>query len=168
MCKSNDVAHWLSIFESLTREGWLGGGDIMEAADKAKDPEKFLIEVEDFIHSKVEFDPLNVSTILHRRAKLGVNFPPSVVQYLTECLQKSNERLTPKSCANMVYGLRKMWYPYSEGLPEFMDLITAVSKKVYWAANKRFEVSKFQFKFPRARTFELYRARSWLYRSQIL
>ena len=28
------------------------------------------------------------------------------------------------------------------------------------AANKRFEVLKFKFKFPRARTFELYRARS--------
>ena len=40
--------------------------------------------------------------------------------------------------------------------------------KVLWAANKRFEVSKFKFKFPRARTFELYRARSRLYRSQIL
>ena len=39
---------------------------------------------------------------------------------------------------------------------------------VAWAANKRFGVSKLKFKFPRARTFELYRARSRLYRSQIL
>ena len=30
------------------------------------------------------------------------------------------------------------------------------------------QVSKFKFKFPRARTFELFRARSRLYRSQIL
>ena len=30
--------------------------------------------------------------------------------------------------------------------------------KVAWAANKRFEISKFKFNFPRARTFELYRA----------
>ena len=60
---------------------------IIEAADKAKDPKKFWVKVEDFIHSKVELDPLNVSTILHRRAKLGVKFPPRVVQYLTECLQ---------------------------------------------------------------------------------
>ena len=36
------------------------------------------------------------------------------------------------------------------------------------AAKKRFEMLKFRFKFPRARTFELYRARSRLYRSQIL
>ena len=33
-----------------------------------------------------------------------------------------------------------------------------------WVANKRFEVSKFKFKFPRARTFELIRARSRLYK----
>ena len=39
---------------------------------------------------------------------------------------------------------------------------------VGWAANKSFEVLKFNFKFPRARTFELFRARSRLYRSQIL
>ena len=37
-----------------------------------------------------------------------------------------------------------------------------------WALNKSFEISKFKFKFPRARTFELFRARSRLYRSQIL
>ena len=41
-----------------------------------------------------------------------------------------------------------------------------------WAANKNFEVLnfnlKFNFKFPRARTFELFRPRSRLYRSQIL
>ena len=36
--------------------------------------------------------------------------------------------------------------------------------RVAWAANKRFEVLKFKFKFPRARTFELYRARSRLYK----
>ena len=29
---------------------------------------------------------------------------------------------------------------------------------VDWAANKSFEISKFKFKFPRARTFELFRA----------
>ena len=40
--------------------------------------------------------------------------------------------------------------------------------QVAWAANKRFEILKFKFNFPRARTFELYRARSRLYRSQIL
>ena len=39
---------------------------------------------------------------------------------------------------------------------------------VPWAANKRFEVSKFEFKFPRARIYELIRARSRIYRSQIL
>ena len=39
---------------------------------------------------------------------------------------------------------------------------------VRWAANKRFEVLKLNFKFPRARTFEPYSARFRLYRSQIL
>ena len=39
---------------------------------------------------------------------------------------------------------------------------------VSWVANKRFEISKFKFKIPRARMFELYRAHSRLYRSQIL
>ena len=34
------------------------------------------------------------------------------------------------------------------------------AQKESWAANKRFEVSKFKFKFPRARTYELIRARS--------
>ena len=34
--------------------------------------------------------------------------------------------------------------------------------------NKRFKISKLKFKFPRARTFELFGARSRLYRSQIL
>ena len=48
------------------------------------------------------------------------------------------------------------------------NLATGVSAWVFWAANKRFEISKFKFKFPRARTFELFRARSRLYRSQIL
>ena len=43
-----------------------------------------------------------------------------------------------------------------------------VAPKVYWAANERFEILKFKFKFPRARTFELFRARSRLYRSQML
>ena len=27
--------------------------------------------------------------------------------------------------------------------------------KVFWVANKRFEISKFKFKFPRARTYEM-------------
>ena len=40
-------------------------------------------------------------------------------------------------------------------------------RNVYWVANKRFEISKFKFKIPRARTSEL-QARSRLYRSQIL
>ena len=44
----------------------------------------------------------------------------------------------------------------------------ARGRKDYWAANKRFEISKFKFKIPRARTCELHRARSRLYRSQIL
>ena len=39
---------------------------------------------------------------------------------------------------------------------------------VRWAANKRFEILKFKFKLPIARIFELFRARSRLYRSKIL
>ena len=42
------------------------------------------------------------------------------------------------------------------------------SRRARWAANKRFKILKFKFKFPIARTFELFRARSRLYRSQIL
>ena len=46
--------------------------------------------------------------------------------------------------------------------------VAELEAKVNWAANKRFEISKFKFKFPRARTYELIRAISPLYRSQIL
>ena len=42
--------------------------------------------------------------------------------------------------------------------------VTADGDTVYWAANKRFEILKLKFKFPRARTFELMRARSRLYK----
>ena len=42
------------------------------------------------------------------------------------------------------------------------------AQSVHWAANKSFKILKFNFKFPRARTFELFRARSRLYRSQML
>ena len=45
---------------------------------------------------------------------------------------------------------------------------TELEGKANWAANKSFEISKFKFKFLRARIFELFRARSRLYRSQIL
>ena len=41
-------------------------------------------------------------------------------------------------------------------------------RTVAWAANKSFEVLEFNFKFPRVRTFEFYRARSQLHRSQLL
>ena len=43
------------------------------------------------------------------------------------------------------------------------EVVTVLS-----AANKGFKILKFNFKFPRARSFELFRARSRLYRSQIL
>ena len=33
--------------------------------------------------------------------------------------------------------------------------VRAVRKNVDWVANKRFEISKFNFKFPRARTYEI-------------
>ena len=42
----------------------------------------------------------------------------------------------------------------------------ALSTEAHWAANKRFEISKFKFKFPRARTYELIRARSRPYQNQ--
>ena len=55
----------------------------------------------------------------------------------------------------------------------YVDIDNKVGKnhnayKSDWVANKRFEISKFKFKIPRARTCELHRARSRLYRSQIL
>ena len=49
------------------------------------------------------------------------------------------------------------------------DIVSTIEyRKDPWAANKRFKILKFKFKFPMARTFELFRARSRLYRSQIL
>ena len=48
------------------------------------------------------------------------------------------------------------------------DSKTSEQLKAFWAANKILEISKFKFKFPRARTYEFLRARSMLYRSQIL
>ena len=58
-------------------------------------------------------------------------------------------------------------------LPEFACVALPALRgkkrpKVDWAANKSFEVLKLKFKFSRARTFELFRARSRLYRSRIL
>ena len=47
---------------------------------------------------------------------------------------------------------------------EKLDKICNRKENVPWVANKRFEISKFKFKFPRARTYELYRARSRLYK----
>ena len=40
-----------------------------------------------------------------------------------------------------------------------------LQRNVDWAANKRFDISKFKFKFPRARTYEMRGARSRLYDS---
>ena len=31
----------------------------------------------------------------------------------------------------------------------------STGEKVFWVANRRFEISKFKFKFPRARTYEI-------------
>ena len=45
--------------------------------------------------------------------------------------------------------------------------LLAAKLSVLWAANKSFEILKFKFKFPTARTFELFRARSRLYRSRL-
>jgi len=50
----------------------------------------------------------------------------------------------------------------------FAEALGLSPARFLWVENKRFEVSKFKVKFPRARTFELFRARSRLYRSQIL
>ena len=48
----------------------------------------------------------------------------------------------------------------------FVDISGGI--RVNWAAKGRFEISMFKFKFPRARTYELIKARSRLYRIQIL
>ena len=48
------------------------------------------------------------------------------------------------------------------------ELRLCIRRYVTLAANRRFEVSKFKFEFPRARTYELIRACSRLYRSQNL
>ena len=41
-----------------------------------------------------------------------------------------------------------------------------VASTLTWVANKRFEISKFKFKFAIARTYEMRGARSRLYRSK--
>ena len=46
--------------------------------------------------------------------------------------------------------------------------VLALPEMARWAANKRFKILKFKFKFPIARTFELLRARSRLHRSHTL
>ena len=51
---------------------------------------------------------------------------------------------------------------------ELANKVDAKRKEVDWAANKKFNIVKFKFKFPIARTFELLKARSRLYRSQHL
>ena len=51
---------------------------------------------------------------------------------------------------------------------ELSEYIDRMQVEVTWVANKRFEISKFKFKFPRARTYKFIRARSRLYRSQML
>ena len=40
-----------------------------------------------------------------------------------------------------------------KGLTESVE--TSRALKANWAANERFEISKFKFKFPRARTYEM-------------
>ena len=43
---------------------------------------------------------------------------------------------------------------YTEGKMKSADCSLWV-RNVHWAANKRFEISKFKLKFPRARTYEM-------------
>ena len=57
---------------------------------------------------------------------------------------------------------------YSLEDTEADDTEVTGGRTVAWAANKSFEALKVEFKFPRARTVELFRARSRLYRSHIL
>ena len=63
--------------------------------------------------------------------------------------------------------MEKLYTAFQRVLIQKMPLLPFL-EKVCWAAKKRFKISKFEFKFPRARTFELFRARSRLYRSQNL
>ena len=42
-----------------------------------------------------------------------------------------------------------------EEFAEADETVRLALEKVCWAANKRFEISKFKFKFPRARTYEM-------------
>ena len=66
----------------------------------------------------------------------------------------------------------KKWIILSTGANQdsthFMMTRSSTEKKAIWVANKGFEISKFEFKFWRARTCELVRARSRLYRSRFL
>ena len=58
--------------------------------------------------------------------------------------------------------------PYLFDVFHFNMFSLNILENVNWAANKSFEVLKFNFNFPGTRTFELFRARSRLYRSQVL
>ena len=51
---------------------------------------------------------------------------------------------------------------------DLLSCVLGLVCDVTWVANKGFEISEFEFKFWRARTCELVRARSRLYRSQLL
>ena len=57
---------------------------------------------------------------------------------------------------------------WQERFERSLHSLEAYVARAPWAANKRFEISKFKFKFSRARTYALIRARSRRYRSQIL
>ena len=92
----------------------------------------------------------------------------------------------PRSGSAYARGRRRWWYPSLLLTANSDDAVLTPIRRVCqaackthgsaykisaiagWAANRRFEISKFKFKFPRSRTFELYRARSRLYRSRIL
>ena len=66
--------------------------------------------------------------------------------------------VTSMTAEQMYYG-----YPLEE-VREMVHRFSYTVGKLAWVANKRFEISKFKFKIPRARTCERHRARSRLYK----
>ena len=96
---------------------------------------------------------------------------PHRAQIRAVAVDKSGEavdvREDPSSTSETVDGSGDIFIA-GNGNNQVVKWAPGASEGVVWAANKRFEVSKFKFKFPRARTYELIRARSRLYRSQFL
>ena len=124
---------------------------------------------------------------LERFLQEAVDAPDALHARLAEALgvelrsthERSNEfAYSPSELSNLISRAQKG--PVTEPEDELISSMSSIKQevllkrrraagqKVNWAASKRFQISKLKFRFPRARTYDLIRARSRLYRSQSL